>query len=525
MRKIYYLISVMAVVLGLVSCNKQEPESTGRKISIVANTESGLDTKTSLSGNDASGYQVLWSKDDEITAVDADERMFQLTLSEGAGKTSGVFTSSENIPDGQYKLFYGTDGSLLPRIQQYIGDGVISNAPMFTSVSVIGGDVPATQFKNLCGLLRLSLKGTDTIKKIRISSDEDMSGMIYIRDDGTISFVKNYYQDVSLDFGEGVELSAEGTDFYIALPPAEYHGVRIEFVPAEGETITKTLKAGKTLNIARALITPVSISLMPPAPKPDVLCGVFSVSSSKKVRFSKGNLQATKNNGSGYSWGFANEQYQYVGDKAGNTTIKSQAAGSVVDLFSWSTTAYNYGITTDSTYGSYPGTYREWGTVFDNKGTWFTLSIDEWRYLLGDDDTRINKLGSATVCGVKGFVILPDTFTDPMKNNGNGAFVPRSENQNWEANIYTHGDNWDAMDSAGAVFLPAAGWRFQNILYTPAVTEVGKAGEICNYWSSTLFSDRSAYALEYGGRDGIEMNRSHYKEYGYSVRLVTVVNQ
>lgn len=525
MRKIYYLISVMAVVLGLVSCNKQEPESTGRKISIVANTESGLDTKTSLSGNDASGYQVLWSEGDEITAVDADERMFQLTLSEGAGKTSGVFTSSENIPDGQYRLFYGTDGSLLPRIQQYMGDGVISNAPMFTSVSVIGGDVPATQFKNLCGLLRLSLKGTDTIKKIRISSDEDMSGMIYVKDDGTISFVKNKYQDVSLDFGEGVELSAEGTDFYIALPPAEYHGVRIEFVPAEGETITKTLKAGKTLNIARALITPVSISLMPPAPKPDVLCGVFSVSSSKKVRFSKGNLQATKNNGSGYSWGFANEQYQYVGDKAGNTTIDNQATGSIVDLFYFSSEQNYFGISTSESTSLYSGNLKDWGKAIDSEGTWFTLSLDEWKYLFGNNTARKDKYGSATVCGVKGLLFVPDVFNDPMTNKGSEAFVPRSGNAAWNANVYS-GNDWTSMEDAGAVFLPTAGYRFYDSWDTH-VTMVGNVGSICFYWSSSIESTSwlpQGYIIEYGEDKDIK-EYSKARSLGHSVRLVTKVNQ
>lgn len=514
----------MAVVLGLVSCNKQELESTGRMISIVANTESGLDTKTSLSGNDASGYQVLWSEGDEISAVDADGSTYNLTLSEGAGKTSGVFTSSENIPDGQYRLFYGTNGSLLPRIQQYLGDGVISNAPMFSTVSVSEGKVPAAQFKNLCGLLRLSLKGTDTIKKIKISSDEDMSGIIYIQDDGTISFVRNHYQDVSLDFGEGVELSAEGTDFYIALPPAEYHGVRIEFVPAEGETITKTLKAGKTLNIARALITPVSISLMPPAPKPDVLCGVFSVSSSKKVRFSKGNLQATKNSGSGYSWGFANEQYQFVGAKAGNTTIDNQATGSIVDLFGFSSEKNYFGISTYQSTAGYSGDLIDWGKAIDSKGTWFTLSLNEWKYLFGNNTARKDKYGSATVCGVKGLLFVPDVFNDPMTNKGSEAFVPRSGNAAWNANVYS-GNDWTSMEDAGAVFLPTAGYRLYD--EDTHATLVGNVGSICFYWSSSIESTSiilQGYIIEYReDKDIAQYSKVRYL--GHSVRLVTKVNQ
>lgn len=525
------VLAFLPLMMGLTSCSNENllggavGDNQSAVITIFASTEDQESTRTSLSGNDASGYQVLWSEGDEITAIGADERPYQLTLSEGAGKTSGVFTSSEPMPDGNYKLFYGTDGSLLPRIQQYMGDGVISNAPMFTSVSVIGGDVPATQFKNLCGLLRLTLKGNDTIKRINISSDEDMSGMIYVKDDGTISFVRNKFQDVSLDFGEGVELSAEGTDFYIALPPAEYHGVKIEFVPAEGETITKTLKAGKTLNIARALITPVSISLLPPTPKPDVLSGVFSVSSSKKVHFSKGNLQATKNSGSGYSWGFANEQYQFVGAKAGNTTIDNQATGSIVDLFCFSSEKNYFGISTSESNSVYSGNLKDWGKAIDSEGTWFTLSLDEWKYLFGNNTARKDKYGSATVCGVKGLLFVPDVFNDPMTNKGSEAFVPRSGNAAWNANVYS-GNDWTSMEDAGAVFLPTAGYRFYDSWDTHA-TMVGNVGSICFYWSSSIESTSwlpQGYIIEYGEDKDIKED-SKARCTGHSVRLVTKVNQ
>lgn len=505
----------MAVVLGLVSCNKQELESTGRKISIVANTESGLDTKTSLSGNDASGYQVLWSEGDEIVIFDGHiNREFVLTR--GAGSTKAEFGSKEfgYLENGLYGAYYATDGSTLSNTSSYVAENVISSAPMYAEVSVKDREISQAEFKNLCGILRLTLKGRGTVKQIKVSADQYMAGEF--EGYGYAIITKGSTKYVTQDCGNGVELSNEGTDFYIPLPQNDYTGVTIQITDMYGHKCTKTLKSGRTLNIVRALITPVSFSVTGLMGRPDtqdaVLPGVFSVSSSKKVHFSKGNLMAVKNSGSGYSWGFALNQYDYVGNRAGNTTIDHQVAGSVVDLFSWSTTSYYYGITTAAPYYAYPGEYREWGTVFDNKGTWFTLSQGEWSYLLG----RAGKLGLATVCGVKGMLLLPDTFEDPMKNNGSEDFVPRSISSGWTANVYS-GSDWSAMETAGAVFLPAAGWRNQST--------VGNVGVYCYYWTTTKFGESllSSYNVEYSV-DVNRLNRSD-RSYGDNVRLVTVVNQ
>ena len=74
-----------------------------------------------------------------------------------------------------------------------------------------------------------------------------------------------------------------------------------------------------------------------PQPPAGGIDGLFSVSATKKVFFSKGNLRATTNdNGSSWTWSFAVFQGDAVGMAAANTTINGNGTVSVngsVDLF------------------------------------------------------------------------------------------------------------------------------------------------------------------------------------------------
>ena len=227
----------------------------------------------------------------------------------------------------------------------------------------------------------------------------------------------------------------------------------------------------------------------PPVPSGSIN-GLFSVSSTKMVYFSQGNLQATTTDlGANWSWAFAAHQYDYIGGgyynsdpKTGNNNINGNGTLSengTVDLFGWSTSATYYGINISNYNNStYSGDFVDWGS---NIGSgWRTLTKDEWVYLFNTRTNAASKFGYATVGGTHGIIILPDDFSDPMKNNGSGAFAG-SSTTGWDANVYTEGTNWDAMEDAGAVFLPAAGAREKDnkIWYTE------NSG---TYWSSTSYN-------------------------------------
>ena len=191
----------------------------------------------------------------------------------------------------------------------------------------------------------------------------------------------------------------------------------------------------------------------------------------KKIRFAKGNLQATTTNGGqnqSWSWAFAANAYDIIGTNGANLYVNGNGTLSVtsgtIDLFCWSTTNTYYGIHNDSWYGTYSGDFRDWGTLpiynpetenTDPAGTWRTLSQSEWIDLL-DNHTS----GWIQVEGVNGLIILPDGMTE------------------FESS-YT-AEAWASLENAGAAFLPTAGRRYvENGLH---LTSVGVMGY---YWSST----------------------------------------
>lgn len=233
-----------------------------------------------------------------------------------------------------------------------------------------------------------------------------------------------------------------------------------------------------------------------------LLSGVFSVSASKKVNFSKGNLRYESS-----KWSFFDNQYDRY-------TSHSEDAW---DHFGWSTSTTTYGMSTStSLIGDYSGDFVDWGATM---GTgWFTLSKDEWKYLFntrsastvgGTENARYAK---AKVNGVQGVILFPDTYTHP-----DGVTAPvgvnATGNTGWNGNSYTVAD-WTKMESAGCVFLPAAGYRGGSEMVSPAT--------LGYYWSATPSSTLNTYSV-YFSSSSLNPAYSNNRYYGYSVRLVQEV--
>ncbi len=244
-----------------------------------------------------------------------------------------------------------------------------------------------------------------------------------------------------------------------------------------------TFTAGKIYNITRVA---------------NVINGKFSVGAEKKVYFSKGNLRYESG-----TWSFFDNQYDYY------TSYSADAW----DKFGWSTSANTYGMNTSTTSDDYSGDFVDWGATIGEG--WYTLSKDEWVYLFQTRTNAASKYGYATVAGKYGIIILPDEFTDPNNNGGSRAFVG-SSTTSWSANIYS-AENWSYMESAGAVFLPAAGYRSGDSVYD--------AGTYSYYWSSTAVDENIAYAenIAYDvnfNSDGLNADDGDGRCCGHSVRLV-----
>lgn len=113
---------------------------------------------------------------------------------------------------------------------------------------------------------------------------------------------------------------------------------------------------------------------------------------------------------------------------------------------------------------------------------------------------------------VNGLIIFPDTYSHPIDQ------TLRNVNEKGTVSYpVNYGDNpfnttqWSQMETAGAIFLPAAGYL--------SGSTVGAYGAEGDYWSSTTDGDGKAKRLEFKSNEVTTANGAA-SSYGYSVRLV-----
>ena len=248
--------------------------------------------------------------------------------------------------------------------------------------------------------------------------------------------------------------------------------------------------------------------------------GVFSVSPTKYVTFSPGNLQYTQSTN---TWSFAENQYDYIGtdNVTGGSVTSDQygddksgtALADKVDLFGWSTNTTNFGVSTSTDYDDYYGSFVDWGTNKignDAPNTWRTLTYDEWCYLLNGRPNASSLRGVAQVNGVNGLIFLPDNWTCPAGITFKSGFHSSNGTEYYAAYQTFTADQWSKLEKSGAVFLPAAGAR--PGLYVSGVQGYGY------YWSATECLSDYAYILLFSSA-GASVDSS-YRLSGLSVRLV-----
>ena len=242
-----------------------------------------------------------------------------------------------------------------------------------------------------------------------------------------------------------------------------------------------------------------------------VLDGEFSVSDTKKVRFTSGNLQYVNY---GKYWQIAAHQYDCIGN---GQCYQGR------DLFGWGDlTGSNASVNN----ADYLWT-EDWGSLFDDDGLSLrTLKRNEWAYLLGykDDEPHRpnadNLISVAMVGLINGIVLLPDNWVTPEGLH----FKAGSEYSHYlygsysAVNSYTL-DEWQVMEAAGAVFLPFTGGKkyYDNSV---AVDGYGYGGY---YWSSSVYDLAKAWFVYfYSNASRSIYHENKYED--YAVRLVMDVD-
>ena len=264
--------------------------------------------------------------------------------------------------------------------------------------------------------------------------------------------------------------------------------------------------------------------------------GAFTINESgDKVLFAPGNLQATYN-GTNWTWAFAEHQWDYIGNAAGNTSLTASepfiSENATVDLFGWVgasstwTGVNKFGITSSKTvndingYGTGVGEAMktEWNSTnlnITNGGTytWRTMTSAEWYYVIPGRMLTVNgeskpSYGYGYVNGVSGIIILPDGWDGSV----HGGFSYKNSDASHNTYTDTTTPTWSQMEAAGCAFLPAAGYR-----YYANVDQVGSAGY---YWTSTAYQSAVVYSIGFRWDSGNIGRGYWYRFQGHSVRLV-----
>ena len=202
--------------------------------------------------------------------------------------------------------------------------------------------------------------------------------------------------------------------------------------------------------------------------------GLFSVSATCQVEFATGNLSENGRSFVEHQWESGGLFGWGTGDRPTDTTDKWEDYVRFVD----------------------------WGNFV--AGGWRTLTADEWHHLLFERSGADEKNAVGSVNGMHGLLLLPDECALPS------GILFDCKAIDWNANSYSV-DQWEQLEDAGVIFLPAAGFRWGEVSYSDGCQGL--------YWSSTTKEEGCPYTMHFDGSI-LSVDWDNTPHFGQSVRLV-----
>ncbi len=513
--------------LLLISCTQVKTDIEPIvKTTLRGSTEQPLlETKTYFGGKDSETgiTPILWSYGDAISLFNGTNVANNLfPLIEGAGTSNGLFDGGIKAVNTYYAFYpYSSAVSIthtsgkpvisftLPLIQSYKENNIVDGVNPAVAYTTSGGDL---EFKNLCGLIKLDLKVSEGIKKIRsivlISEKSKLSGaatvaMNYGSGAPEIVMVASSNDGVMLDLGvEGVELTTSPKSFYIVVPPFSVSSDNKLTViinnNMEGKEMLKTTTHIQNIGRSRRLNMP------------ELECETFTVPTyiDNSVNYGKGipvdlggtlgvkyfapvncGYEAASGETKGYPYG---KLYQW-GRKYGQG-YSTDASGAPTNV-SGLTSAVNANL---------PVNANKFYTAYDSPYDWCnnpTVQGDKDK--LWNSGTDASPVNTAYDPCPSGWRVPTDAEWTAFQNLSGGS---------WTTNE-THGSTsgLNGWSKAG-LFFPAAGRRDRD------GSEYGR-GYSSSYWSSGVDGALARYWYFYSG-DSFMTN--YFRATGYSVRCVKI---
>ena len=528
MKKISIILAAFAFVLTMSQCKKNEgqPTSNDEVVTITLNVKNNNTSKVVV--NTATGT-VDFETGDKIYVGSGGKYVGFLTHN-GTNFSGNITNPTENQPLQFYFL-----GNVTP--QETLSAGTTEECSVIISDQtehlpviscaasnenyVSGVTAYSAHLLNKCALVKFNVT-TPSNSPICITGMKNKVMVDFTQNTMTPSMDGEGIIKLPAGAGENVEKWAiflpqealeEGEEVSAYTEDRIYSGTRPE-IP----TITENGYLAEGFDVVLGnVVSPVG-----------AINGLFTINEDgDQVYFSQGNLQYQASTN---TWRFAENQWDYIGENNDNI---SPTYNGWIDLFGWGTSGYNHGANcyqpwstnlTHSDYYAYGYYYynlndqndkADWGYNQISNGNninnqWRTLTNLEWNYVVNTRNTISGiRYAKANVNGINGVILLPDdwnsgTYSLSNTNNSSATFISNTISASL----------WITLESAGAVFLPAAGWRQGTSMYY-----VGSCG--C-YWSASRYTDDSAFILECSS---LLYVNSIGRSYGSSVRLVKGYNR
>lgn len=283
--------SLLLVLVGMMafalSCTKNEADLSD-EVSITVYGENA--TKTALDGS-----SVVWSSGDRMMVFyDGTTVGKAFRLGAGAGTSNGTFYGEEP-PSGAghyfaaYPATASFDGNnkftyLMPAEVAYT-EGTFapgSNPMLSTTKTSFDGTF---SMKNLCGVMRLQLRGTIRVSALELTFGRSVSGEGHCyRGETSLVMDGSAAADrkVRMTFDSPVQLLENADlDCYFVLPPGDYDGFSIRATLPNADISEKNVAASFT--ITRSAVTTLQGTVPPPAlaERPELTVWSFNVTCQK----------------------------------------------------------------------------------------------------------------------------------------------------------------------------------------------------------------------------------------------------
>lgn len=536
MKNTKFLLFVGLVCLLAVGCHKDTGITLDKFMMGNTDFKAKDDSKVALQ---YSTNRLLYEESD---VVKVNGETFTLSKS-GSGSSTVWYANGNSISATEFYCAYA-DG-VSTTLSSYSGSSYhfdLSGRLTSATNKVLMAGVTENNVLTLrpaCAIIRVPLNNSYSNVKVGFEKNK-----VYKK--GTLNIGVGDVTFSGTEYMTGVDVSGRSADFlmmeynstegywYVAVPVSSTVTTKLYFYWEDGGTPVGYVTSG-AVTLTKGYVYTAGSSRQSPFNADGTSKCYFKVKNAITgyVSFSPGNLigKLVMAGGAHTEWQFATTQDYYVGT-ANESNIYNP--GMPYDLFGFGTSDSRYASYTSSdefddyAQGNLTGANvnDDWGV---NNGstikygstpsgtTWRTLTSAEWNYLI---NTRSGKGALATVNGKQGLILLPDL------NASSASWVYEDEvaaprpsftpgYTSYATNNYTQAE-WDKLEAAGVIFLPAAGTRYGDV----DATSTDMIASHGFYWSSTYGSSYQANALVFTNGSASVTATGNLISNGCAVRLV-----